>query len=226
MPIPLGARKCHECGDYQGYRRYLAFSSTILSLLIALGSILTLFWDRIYDSIREKNSVLFITPISSTSGEILVYSENFGERPAMITGGEFEGWLSVAGNFDFAIKNSIFSVEPMERKNISFIYEIEEIQKQLSDFRNLAKENMQLTKGFSIDKECKIVVNIVPYNYLVETIEEIKEYNDIELNLRNSLSRATMRDLGYIAPSSPRSISYPVPIDCDVLDPVGGIIPN
>jgi hypothetical protein len=41
MEIPLGALKCSHCDSFQDWRKHLPFSSTVLSLLVALLSVLT-----------------------------------------------------------------------------------------------------------------------------------------------------------------------------------------
>ncbi len=41
LPMPSGARKCAECSSWQDWRSHVTFGSTLLSLLVALVSVLT-----------------------------------------------------------------------------------------------------------------------------------------------------------------------------------------
>jgi hypothetical protein len=221
LPIPHGARKCHECGDYQGYRRYLFFSSTILSLLIALGSVSALFWDKLYDNLREKDSVLFLAPTRFKAGEILVFAQNFGERSAMITGGSLRWYSSAAGNLDFSISPETYSVGPGEGKIIKFIYDRTEARQSLAGFREVARQNSSDDPDRVAEKECHLDFYVVPYSLLEKTIEELRKYADREMIPKNA--RIDRREF---LPPSPGYIVYPAQIDCKILDPLGGMDPR
>ena len=56
--IREGAVKCIHCGSYQNWRRYLAFSVVVLSLLVALFSVLTVGAPIIKDTFTSSRPVI------------------------------------------------------------------------------------------------------------------------------------------------------------------------
>ena len=62
--IPIDAKKCKECSAYQDKRKYLQFSSTILSLLIALISVTSIAIPPIIKAVESLKSDIVVTPIS------------------------------------------------------------------------------------------------------------------------------------------------------------------
>lgn len=61
-PIAFAAKKCKYCGSYQDYRRHFTFSGTILSLLVALVSVLALSAPIIKSALEPKDaSIKFVT---------------------------------------------------------------------------------------------------------------------------------------------------------------------
>ena len=69
-PIRVRAKKCTECDTYQDWRRYLPFSSTVLSLLIALFFVVGLSVPPIIGVLREQNANLHEAIISGRAGSI------------------------------------------------------------------------------------------------------------------------------------------------------------
>ena len=86
-PIRNGATKCIKCDSYQNWRRYLDFSATILALLIALISTISL------SAPALKN--LFVRPAARFSftfqgfqgEELLLLVSNTGNAPGTISDG-------------------------------------------------------------------------------------------------------------------------------------------
>jgi hypothetical protein len=104
--MPVGAKKCTECDTFQDWRRYLFFSSNILSLLVALCSVLGLSIPAIVASVKDHDAKLhvailgnrigFLTQTSVPPRRSLVidlFVTNSGQRPGMIkaVGTRFEG---------------------------------------------------------------------------------------------------------------------------------------
>src|SRR5215467_12617372 len=56
--IKKEARKCTHCDSYQDWRANVGFSNTVLSLLVALCSVLTVAVPVILDTVTPKNSDL------------------------------------------------------------------------------------------------------------------------------------------------------------------------
>jgi hypothetical protein len=72
LDIPSVARVCTHCDAYQDWRRHLSFSSTILSLLIALFSVLTVLIPVLKDHVREKKSELAVSALNLSSREMSI----------------------------------------------------------------------------------------------------------------------------------------------------------
>lgn len=61
-PIRIEAKKCKTCGEYQDNRRFLAFSSTFLALLVALVSVISLsipIVSQVFDAKDSQVNVLY-----------------------------------------------------------------------------------------------------------------------------------------------------------------------
>jgi hypothetical protein len=92
QPIPLAARKCTHCDSFQDWRRHLAFSSTILALLVALISVLTVAVPILNDALTALNSDITIIyhDVSINSGEtnatpyLKIFLSNGGARGGAI----------------------------------------------------------------------------------------------------------------------------------------------
>jgi predicted nucleic acid-binding Zn ribbon protein len=84
--IPAGAKICTECDCYQDWRRYFGLSSTVLSLLVALFSVLTVGVPVIYDALTPKRSAVHCNLISwdENTGDVKIVVSNEGVRPAVI----------------------------------------------------------------------------------------------------------------------------------------------
>jgi hypothetical protein len=84
--IPTGARICTECDCYQDWRQYFGLSSTVLSLLVALFSVLTVAVPIIYAALAPKISAVHCNLISwdENTAEVKIAVSNEGARPAVI----------------------------------------------------------------------------------------------------------------------------------------------
>jgi hypothetical protein len=82
--IADSARKCIHCDAYQDWRRYLAFSSTVLALLVALLSVATVAGPVFHDLLTTKDSDLVGSFQGfSDDGAVFVVS-NSGNRPGTV----------------------------------------------------------------------------------------------------------------------------------------------
>lgn len=84
--IPAGAKICTECDCYQDWRQYFGLSSTVLSLLVALFSVLTVAVPVIYEALTPKISVVHCNLISwdENTAEVKIAVSNEGARAAVI----------------------------------------------------------------------------------------------------------------------------------------------
>lgn len=84
QPIALGAKKCIHCESFQDWRRYLNLSSTVLALIVALVSVLSISFPIIKESFQIDNSNITIL-YQSASDEFLTFiGSNSGKFPGGI----------------------------------------------------------------------------------------------------------------------------------------------
>ncbi len=83
-PIELGAIKCTECDGYQNWRRYFDFSSVILSLLVALFSVLTVAVPVIVHVFTSERSDVGISEIARDRDSITLICANRGNKTAIV----------------------------------------------------------------------------------------------------------------------------------------------
>jgi hypothetical protein len=83
--INRNATICIHCKSYQDWRSAFGFSTTALSLIVALVSVLTVALPVMKDVITPKNSYLTYTVQGSTQNSVYVLISNLGSRPGSIT---------------------------------------------------------------------------------------------------------------------------------------------
>jgi hypothetical protein len=85
-PINKAAQKCIHCQSEQSWvRQRLGLSSTVLSLLVALISVLTASVPILMESLATKNAKLSFTFLSADDQYIVVFVTNAGTRPGTIS---------------------------------------------------------------------------------------------------------------------------------------------
>lgn len=91
--ISPGAKKCITCDCFQGWRRFLDFSSTTLSLLIALITVSTFAGPRLASVLHPPQDQLKMQLIDCSPSRAVVKLAvtNFGERPGAIRRLQVEG---------------------------------------------------------------------------------------------------------------------------------------
>jgi hypothetical protein len=84
--IAASALKCIHCDSYQDWRRYLAFSSTVLALLVALLSVATVAGPVFHDLLTTKDSDLAVGSFQgfNDDGEAMFVVLNSGNRPGTV----------------------------------------------------------------------------------------------------------------------------------------------
>jgi hypothetical protein len=80
----MAARKCIHCDSYQDWRGEITFSSTILSLLVALVAILTAFIPAMVTVLTPNNSSIGSTFQWEEDDQLAVYAYNSGVRPGNV----------------------------------------------------------------------------------------------------------------------------------------------
>lgn len=87
-PIPVHAKKCTTCDEYQN-PLHRALSGNVLNSLIALVPICTLAYSFVYDKFETKASDLQFTITSCHDKHIELFASNLGNRSAIISAAEF-----------------------------------------------------------------------------------------------------------------------------------------
>jgi hypothetical protein len=82
--IVESAQKCIHCDAYQDWRRYLAFSSTVLALLVALLSVATVAGPVFRDLVITKDSKLVASFQGFSDGQAVFVVSNSGSRPGTV----------------------------------------------------------------------------------------------------------------------------------------------
>lgn len=137
--IPLMARKCTECDSYQDWRQFLPFSSTILSLLIALFAVLGTLIQSIHEYTKDQDAKIHGVLLDSRTGTIdqklsTIYDlfiTNAGSKPGAIKSVSLrfndEPWTSeylltdaLQRNVDVAIPSAVIEASSSRILAISF----------------------------------------------------------------------------------------------------------
>lgn len=86
MYVAQGAGRCNNCSSFQTWwKRHLTFSATILSLFVALISVLTFALPRITEY-RNRESRTVATFLSATEEAIYIRVRNTGYSPSTLRG--------------------------------------------------------------------------------------------------------------------------------------------
>ena len=87
-PMPAGAAKCTECGEYQSWsRRVLA--GIDLSALVALVPIVTLAYAFLAERLSHHGSDLRATVLECADDRIRLFATNQGDRAAVLRGAAY-----------------------------------------------------------------------------------------------------------------------------------------
>ena len=82
--IPVLAKKCAQCGDFQDWRSYLGMSTTVLSLLVALVSVSSQAIPLILKASKPESSAKIRATLQGSDGFLLtILATNTGQ----LTGG-------------------------------------------------------------------------------------------------------------------------------------------
>jgi predicted nucleic acid-binding Zn ribbon protein len=149
-PIKKSARVCIHCSNYQDWRSELSISSTVLSLLVALFSVLTVAVPVIEQALEVKNAKLLFAPQGQTDKFITIMASNTGIRPGSVTGGglvlsmpEFNGNPAFSADIKLmidGIKGGALIVEPGKSILVNLVTQtVSQVDKDnLRGWRNLS----------------------------------------------------------------------------------------
>jgi hypothetical protein len=83
-PIALIAKKCTHCDSYQNWFSNISISSSVLTMLVALLSVLTVTVPVFREALTPKNSDIIATLQDSDETRIMVVVSNKGVRPGTL----------------------------------------------------------------------------------------------------------------------------------------------
>lgn len=83
-PLHPNARRCASCGAFQNWRRFLALSSTVLSLLVALISVSALAIPILKEAFEPQHSRVAVEAPFFSGDFGYLYVANEGARPALV----------------------------------------------------------------------------------------------------------------------------------------------
>jgi hypothetical protein len=97
-PMPADANKCVPCGAFQGASRYLTFSNSVLSLLVALVSVAAFAIPAISNALRpaavDQPSATFIV---AENGAVTIQAANNGDATAVLKSADLVFDLNLGG---------------------------------------------------------------------------------------------------------------------------------
>jgi hypothetical protein len=162
--IKLSAKKCIHCDTFQDWRSSLSFSTTVLSLLVALVSVLTAAIPVLNKEFTGKYSSLNFSYQSASQKYIFILASNTGNRPGTIRGGTLSiGDLNLplgVGDVDI---NSVFIID--ENKNVLVKFSIGSSENyNIQEFSHRFKDSTYL-KNLS----CSININHTNFSGASET---------------------------------------------------------
>ena len=157
--INITARKCIHCNSFQDWRVYLGLSTSVLSLLVALVSVVALSTPIIKDAIQPKNSQVTLKFQYYNRDTINLIMSNPGNRP----GGIGEARFDVSGPIDPESPNKRgFGVPLINEKGITFLDAGE--SKQLIFMANKSS-NIGERSGEGMGKlTCKLTIPIIEFD--------------------------------------------------------------
>ena len=93
-PIPVEAKKCADCLSYQDWRSSLGVSTTVLSMLVALVSVVAAATPGFVSLLAGQDSKLAFGAPAMRRGAFLQFASNAGARPGVVDSAQitwFEG---------------------------------------------------------------------------------------------------------------------------------------
>ncbi len=117
--IPLKARKCFHCDGYQGSLIFLNLSVPVLSLLLALVSILSIAMPALFGFFTEPRSDIGVSFQFFKEGEAHMIVTNAGERPGTVSEAYFD-YGEEKERYRLVLQNESQFIEPGQSKLIRF----------------------------------------------------------------------------------------------------------
>ena len=165
--INIDATKCKHCGSFQDWRKNIILSNSILALLIALISVVSLSIPVFTEAFKNKNSNIILSYQTIKYGHaITILASNTGTRP----GGVSTAILEVRGQDDNVIKIPVegsnwagATTFIKENDSVQLRYDLSRGDKFPSQLKNLNFKDKLSNYTFTF---------IVPVNNFDQTIDK------------------------------------------------------
>ncbi len=177
--INISARKCIHCNSFQDWHVYLGMSTSVLSLLVALVSVVALSVPVIKDAIQPKNSQVTLKFQYYNRDAINLIVSNPGNRP----GGIGEAYFDVSGPIDPESTQSGFTVPLINEKEITFI-DAGASEQLIFGAEKSSQIREQTGKGMS-ELTCKLTIPIIEFDGTERKFVIEKNCNDFADFVRN-----------------------------------------
>jgi hypothetical protein len=150
--IARAAHKCVECDSYLDWRRYVNVSSSVVSLLIALISVMALSVQHIKGVFDKGHSNVRVAVVRTSPGMISLLAFNDGNRPGAVSPAEFDVYDSRVGNVQYMMvpKDGAFIVEPGKAKQIDLVFQEKNVEEKHRDWikEDTVRNNMEPDANF------------------------------------------------------------------------------
>lgn len=185
--IEDGASKCLHCDSQQNWRRHLGFSSTILSLLIALGSVTALAIQNLADALHQPSTevtaaIVYVGQVryaeSSKSFTLPVHLavSNGGDRGGILLSGDLR--LSLAGrpvaNGAVTIDSDNCIVQPLDNYIVRTYVTLDDLD---SDD---VTEQPDGTRWLTVD-EVALAIRVLRHDRSEETLQVSTPTHELEI---------------------------------------------
>jgi predicted nucleic acid-binding Zn ribbon protein len=159
-PIPRGARICTECNTYQDWRKYFGFSSTVLSLLVALVSVLTVAIPVIRNALTPDRSDVYCALLTwNTTGATLLVS-NRGVRPAVVKNLRLKSVTSTESKTEIVFAGDFLDppiLEPGKFRTVKFYRVIGSVRADLDPLVNFQSDYVLVLEIFPFASESSLI---------------------------------------------------------------------
>lgn len=121
--IPAAAQKCSLCDSFQDWRSHFNFSSVVLSLLVALVSVLTAAVPVLRDALTPALADVQYDILTCSTDEVRILASNVGSRFAIVDGAAFEQIVGArsTNRFRLQVEGDKRIVRPQQSEEIVLV---------------------------------------------------------------------------------------------------------
>jgi predicted nucleic acid-binding Zn ribbon protein len=148
-PIPKGARKCTECGEFQSLISRIMAGMDLKGLL-ALLPLLTLIYAFLSERIEKQYSDLRIASVTCDAQSVAVFASNAGNRWALLRNGTFAATGDPVSHFDLPTDLGDLTFEPGAARLLKLNVNTRRNPGGLASFQSRQHETCSVALDFDI----------------------------------------------------------------------------